>query len=318
MTHGALVFGIVLYFTCSLLYRKQFKHLLACAAAYLAGLAVVTAPMLLWFAAKDALWDMIYGTFIVPFAYAGNGILTRSQDGWKQVAIHMLPILITAAAVLFTRSFRKPLGRFILCCSVISAAALIPGEVYAHYYILVTPYVTLGTILACSCMRQREKGSPMRWTVMVALSACMLLLAVASYKVNANIVRRVFDQSGWRSYISAENQDFLELGSLIPDNERDRVLAYATMWSAQWYNINDILPCYRYCMSAFMLSVPEIMDEYAQMLDQDPPLWYFVGSSVPESQLSFDMMVANALAEKYEFIAHSESGFDLYRLKTVG
>ena len=306
-----MIFGIVLYFTCSLLHQKEYKTILLCALAYLAGLAVITAPLLAWFAAKDALWDLLYGTFIVPFSYSVLGVVTLNLPK-RLLSFLLFPASIwsAAGAVLVTKSYRQPLGRFLLCCAAVSIAALIPGEGYFHYFLVTIPYITLSGVIVVTYICSHEKNSSLRRLLHVGmavyLGALVVIFCFFFYQKWVNV-----DEVNRQELFSAQIDQ--EQGSMIPEDEKDCVLAYAGMQAAPWYNINDIIPCYKYCVSTFMLPVDSIRAEYADMLETDPPLWYVIAPAILSSEEPFDKMVSDALAEHYELVSSPENGLYLYR-----
>ncbi len=307
ITHGALIFGAVAYFVCALVRQKNWKCLALCALAYLGGLAAVSAPLVTWFASKGALGELLRGTFIAPLTYAGGGLAARDASQWLTLAKGMAPIAGAVGLVLLTRLHRQPLGRMILCCCAVSAAALVPGYAYTHYFIMVCPYVLLDAALLGTLLRSAD-GRRLAWLLAGLGTATLLIGALVPAGEAAGYIRR-----GMTQPVSERTASYREQAALIPPEERDQVLAYET--PPAWYVICDILPCYRYC--AFDLSTwqAQVTEEYIEMLRTDPPVWYAVSSDALGRGKPLDLAVAEVLARRYEPVHGASDGTVLYRLR---
>lgn len=316
ITNGALIFGAVLYFTCSLLYKKSYKCLLYNALAYLAGLAVITVPLLLWFSARGALADLMQGTFIVPLLYSDGSMFQRTFDAWVRLFIGLIPILVAVGGVLATGLYRQPLGRFTLCCGVVSAVALFPGQnSFIHYFMLAVPYVALDLILALDCIKRREKASVSHRLLTGCLTAYLIILFPMSAFGGAVSLWQLLDGGGWRTSIAALYASYKSVGDMIPADERDDVQAYVGSLAPSWYMVNDIMPHFKYCAYHHISVNKQLAREYEQMLDEDPPLWYVIWEEVDP----FEQIVRDALTEKYDLFAQQMTPenrtLSLYRLR---
>lgn len=267
VTHGAIVYAVVLYNTCSLLRRGKYKQLLSNALAYIGGLAAVTVPLLVWFAAHGALHDLLEGTFLVPLAYAVKGVSARGDKAWVKLILRLSPILAMLTALLLFRSYRQRLGRLLLCCGVVSILALIPGNGYSHYFTMAVPYVTLGAALVLRFLRTKPCEYPRLRPLVIAGSIlyCASLTAAAGF-FGHQTIGAALDPVNARI-----NAAYASQGALIPPQERDSVLVYAGDRAPIWYEVTGILPCYKHCAYNYMLLSDELVQDYAQMLETSPP-----------------------------------------------
>lgn len=310
VTHGALIFSIVLYFVCSLLWEKRFKALLCNALAYVAGLAVVTVPVLVWFARHGALYDLVYGTFIVPFFYASGGMAGRSLWDWFNILKDVSPILIVLGLILVLGLYRQRLGRMLLCCGFFSLLALLPGEAYAHYYTMAVPFVILGVVLVFRSFGQTP-GKILGILIKAGAVVYVVVLVGAAVFFGAQSLSAALDPA-----VEAEARDYARQGAMIPPEEQDSVLAYAGNIAPRWYMTSGLMPCYRHCAYVYIELAQEMVEEYARMLEESPPKWFAVSDGLSPNGSPLDQIVLAALEEKYDLAAGPDGGsVALYRLK---
>ncbi len=314
ITHGALIFGVVLYFTCSLLWRKKFKRLFQNAAAYLAGIALVTVPIVIWFTAHDALGDMLFGTFIAPLRYADINAERRSLADFLNLGKNLAPALAVAFFVLFFRLYRRPSGRLLLCCCAVSAAALLPGASFSHYFMVLTPYIPVGTALMLGCRLGGGESSPrtIKWVDFIFAAYSVILLVAGTYLggvYSASYLLPSVDQG-----VVGDLDAFIQQGALIPEQERDSVLLYAGSTASRWYEANRIIPCYKYCVSSFITETPEAIEDFSHLMETDPPLWFGTFTDRANAAGGFTDILYDALAEKYDLVSDG-AGLSLYRLR---
>lgn len=314
ITHGALIFGLVLYFTCSLLWQKKFKLLFQNAGAYLAGIALITVPIVAWFVSHDALGDMLFGTFIAPLRYAGLNAEQRTLAGYIKLVGDLAPVLAVVFLVLFFRLYRRPSGRLLLCCCAVSAAALLPGASYSHYFMVLTPYIPVGTALMLGCRRGEGESAPRtkKWMDLLFAAYSVVLFAAGAYfggVYSASYLLPSVDQG-----VVGTLEAYTQQGALIPEQERDSVLLYAGSTASRWYEANRIIPCYKYCVSSFITYTPEAIEDFTRLMQTDPPLWIGTFTDRANAVGGFTDILYDALAEKYDLAADS-AGLSLYRLR---
>ena len=304
VTHGALIYGAVLYFVCRLVHEKDWRTLGLCALAFLAGLAAVTAPVLAWFASRGAVHELIRGTFLIPLGYAEAGLNGRDWTQWVTLAWGVFPALAAMGLVLLTGLHRDSAGRLILCCAALSVAALLPGYAYSHYFTMIVPYVTLDAVLLARLARDRRKLA----AALTGLGALILILSALPAGNNSFWYIR----EGMARPVSDQIRAYRDQARLIPPEEQDSVLAYNIPPS--WYEVTDILPCYRYFAYAVGTWQEQVTDEYIEMLRTDPPKWFAVRTETLSRNSRLEAAILDALAERYELVNTAAEGTGLYRL----
>lgn len=314
ITHGALIFGIVLYFSCSLLWQKKFKLLFQNAAAFLAGIALVTVPIIVWFVGHDALQDMLFGTFIAPLRYADLTAEHRTLSDYLNLGKDLAPVLAVAFFVILFRLYRHQLGRLLLCCCGVSAAALMPGASFSHYFMVLTPYIPVGTALMLGCRRGEGESSPgTKRLANILFAAYSVVLFIAGAYLGGVYSAKYLLPSIDQTAID-ELDAYTQQGAMIPEQERDSVLLYAGSTASRWYEANRIIPCYKYCVSYFITQTPEAIEDFSTLMKTDPPLWLATYSGFPVPGEGFIGILYDALTEKYDLVI-SGANISLFRLR---
>ena len=99
-------------------------------------------------------------------------------------------------------------------------------------------------------------------------------------------------------------QNATDLAVFIPEWERNDVYCFNV--DMIWFEINDILPCYRYPVNTpFFIALDEtIGNNLRTLLDANPPRWLVTSNNIHD-EIDF---VGTALDEKYVFIYSNDLG----------
>ena len=134
-----------------LLIRKMWSAFFASAGSFLLGIALVSSPFLLYFAAKGALSDFYsaYVTFNTEYAKQGGIHFLFSRpfiDGDNQLTILILFLILLISAFIYLHAKGKKLqkGIFVLCGAASYVFLAFP-EVFAYSFVLLIPLYLWGT-----------------------------------------------------------------------------------------------------------------------------------------------------------------------------
>ena len=253
-----------------LLVSRRFASLLRCAAGFLLGLAAVTLPVVLWLAARGALFDAFYGAIIHNFLYAEAGGGSRMQmllhAGYGRVAMVMAALACMGALVLYRK--RRALWFSLAMVAGAAAgglAAFISHKFYDHYLMIGAPVAALGA----AALLMAFEGRTRRAALGIAALVCCAWLCVKGQETNA---WRLSEREGWDAF--AANAQALM--AKVPEQERDRFMAYRV--EPKWYVAAEALPCMRFYFLQEILGQvnPAVMDEIAKTFESDPPLWLVI------------------------------------------
>lgn len=234
------------------------------------GFLVVTTPILIYFAINNAVYDLIYASFIFNLQYvdtSSTGSLFGSLIG---TVIYIFKcwtpfIVLIIGAVLFYRKHRD--YRVILLSALFFFIGLVTthtGAAYHHYMTLNIPVLVLGSTLGLYVI---TGGSEKK-----KLSLLIFLI--------------VFIPAGWvcmGRYITLEKSEtppyYIErardIAAKIPDDERNSVYPYMVLSkflpSAGLMPYNGIK--YFTLQEWHARHEKKILDEINEMMDTHPPLW---------------------------------------------
>jgi len=200
---------------------------------------------------------------------------------------------------------------FILICilfiSAVTAIALHFGDPFIYYFTTVYPVLMLTFIAIFSIYDPFTLFTNWRLDIpliMFAVTMCYFASHTAS-TLNTVIYDRKND-----TFQDDYQKCALEMASLIPENDRDSV--YSFNMDMQWFEINNILPCYTYTINLqfFIALDNRIETEIIDKLNTSPPKWIVVGGTLSDYLPNINEVVIT----KYDFIYQNPYG-SLYILK---
>lgn len=235
LNNAAMICGLALAITIILIKEKKFKILFGCACSIILGIIVVSLPILLYFYSVDALYDMLYGTFIHNFLYVNSNINTNMS-----ITTRIVMAFILTALVIF--SCKKNLDiKYYNLVMIISYLTILftvnIGIKINNYYILTIPLIAV--CLPPVINTFLDKNMNFLFKLFVILYICIIyilgcFIPQLYHKIN-------FENIGLENISSFINKN-------IEQQDKDKVLALG-LFTAPIYLYADIFPCYKY---AFM------------------------------------------------------------------
>ena len=300
---------------------RQWKNLGANALGFAGGFAAATGPFAIYFAAKGALGEALYGTLWYNVFYATRFSIRDYYAGNPWAASTLRRVFLDFGAPLFLLAVlclaalaQKP--RSALAWGALLSAAgsmylLFSNRPYVHYYMIVAPLLPLAACLTAELWRGRKGGRARR----AAALCCAALCGVYVCSLAARLPRWGADSfmAKYPAEVQHYNTVARQMAQLIPENERDSVLAYNV--DAQFYLAAELAPCQKYFIHQDWQAAadPAMQAEIARLFREAPPKWVAAGGVE-------NAAVAALLEEKYtpasEFAGFEEyAGYTLYRLK---
>ncbi len=234
LNNAAMICGLALAITIILIKEKRLKTLFGCACSVLLGIFFISMPILLYFYSVDALYDMLYGTFIHNFLYVSSNI----QSNMLLIA-KLLVLLILTLLTLFnckTFSNNKNYILLVICSYISTLIALYIGPGFNNYYIIAIPLITYLMPPIISIFTNKMNKS--------------LKVFIISYVCIIFIVGCFLPQLYYKFSFSNIGFDDFEIfiKKNISEIDKDNVLALG-LFTAPAYLYGDFFPCYKY---AFM------------------------------------------------------------------
>lgn len=247
------IVGIILLWVIILIKQKKVKEVLCNIGIGILGICSVAIPICLWFALQEALYDMLFATFIFNFKYSSNGALLSRLYDLKTLVKTLILFAPIVVSVILVRKWDFTL----LTCLTAISFGLGPG--YNHYFMISVPVSCVG--IGYGILRNNR--NKMAKKILKIMGVCVVICYAF---LSARIIYKNIDEY----YISDEYQrkvnDIAEILAKIPDAERDNFVGFDV--PASYYIYGEILPCYKYgiLQSSWSSNAPEIMDAYVSEL----------------------------------------------------
>lgn len=139
---GGVIFGITIW----LIYQKRYKNLMYTIVAFSVGIAIITTPIIIWFALKHAMNDLFYGLLEHNKMYSG-GIMSQILSVCSKNKIQFFMFFVAIIVLAYNTQYKRVL---VLLIPILSLLTILTGtRNFMHYYIVVMPYFMLFFVFLC-------------------------------------------------------------------------------------------------------------------------------------------------------------------------
>ena len=284
---GLLVIGIYL------IIRKKWKNLLENILFGIIGIAAVTIPICLYFYAKGALNDMLFGTFLYNLRYVGKGDTYIKYDKISRY-LRYLPIIVSYIMILIhqikKRSFRL-LDAFAVTIVTGNFLLLLKNNTFLHYFCIFVP-----VFLFVLMIYIRFDRNHLLELIIISASFIYFFYGVMDIAVY---------------YFNLDQKDLFEKAiELVPEDERKSFIAYNI--TPEIYLNKGFEPCSRFAafQGDFFSVTPFLVDEFVSDLENENPKWIAATCDDPR-MIPF---MKNYIKTQYEY-QFSEWPICFYRYK---
>lgn len=279
ITNSCLLFCIVLFLLLIMLAERQWGQIVKNMFAFLAGTALTTVPILLWYAFQGALEDMLYATYLMGFSYATEAAGQLRMDTYLP-----LPLLCLAAVLgAYLSSKLDKLALYLGICLAAHTIILLLGNAYIHYYQLIIPPSLCAFWYFTDAIAERPK----RWRngitgillVIIILAGTPSLIlhggrVVAAVGLNTEAIHHSsfgkFSESllaystGNSNYGYITEHEAKEILSHVPPEGQHSIYSNSPTWLLL---MDRLCPC-KYCETpnTFMMINPDIYREMEAQL----------------------------------------------------
>lgn len=288
LNNAVIVCALLLCITTLLIKKKLWINLLSNLAMGLLGLATIAGPICFYYYRRDALYEMIYGTFL------HNLIYTRYNTHYPILSSSLLYFVCLfipgafAFGIFFTkwRSERNRVYASLMFATAITYAMLAYTNVYMHYFMLGIPlFVTAaaatgGRLPAVELRKMRmafllHKKNVIKPKTGIALVS--LICIIAFHILLSAISAFIPFYKTYLTDIAYNEYSLVREGiSVIPEEERDEVIGYNVQ--ANFYYHADIVPCYKYFTFQKWMTTDRVNvnQEFMKYLMEEHPIWVVV------------------------------------------
>lgn len=328
--------GFMLAVAVALLIKKQIKRALMACVWFLAGMAVATAPWLIYFAINGALYDWFHAYFTLNFtAYAETMSFSEIfRVAWELFydkvstdTVLLVSMLLGTAGFMGIR--RMLPGSWAKATIVLLPALLVQGVYggginYPYYFLAVMGMTMLpGMIVVARTVSsvtgwysgskstgKRKDKKTLRRTL--AAAGCVIMLAASAWHAYSNYQ--------YRSFMKIDKAELAQtqFTEIMNREENPTLLNYGFL-DGGFYTAADILPTVKYFCELNVL-LREMYEAQTQTISNGEV--QFVVTRLPYLGRGNGKNAAKLLEENYELVAqtsqefeHRQFTYSLYRLK---
>lgn len=264
-----------------MLRAKKFKELLVFASGVICGVAAITLPFFIYFAANGALSDW-FGAYFYNniFLYTGQGqsspiasFFSATRTAYYNYLINpsqAVPIALGLSYMMLTMYHRTAEKlHIILTCFFLSVMIYFGGNAYFYYFFVVSVFTPIGAVpivrlieivLAAGRLPARKKHFDICAKLStVALSALLCVLAgVHCYRTSGNVYFMDVSRDDLPQYRFAE---------IIGEKEGATMLSYGWL-DGGFYTVAGIIPDCKYFCLLNMMGLPEMSEVQNEWVDE--------------------------------------------------
>ncbi len=279
-----------------LIKEKEGKNIFENALGFLIGFLAIFVPFAVYFAKKNAFYEMLEGTILFNLKYATN------SASWLQGEVSMYTVrlylqhffpsyMIFIVGLLKFKKEKNAIGIFYILLGIFETILFMTGRLLQHYAMICLPNLLLIVL-------ELEKSKISKNYKVVVYS--FMIIGCLGISIKRYIKRIVPDHSAYESLMVQ-----------IPETEKESFIAVDVSFRAI-YERYDVCPYYKYfVLQDFQASNSEKL--YQQMYDtflNGHVKWILFGGNLEES------FMKTIVKERYDVVAQEESiGITLYRMK---
>lgn len=223
---GFFLFGLI---------QKRYRQTLVATLWFLAGTATLILPFVVYFAAHNALADFWYGQFTFNYLYSKQNPHTFVNYGNLLVGVVLLGSCMWAAG----KRKEKRYLYFIFVPVAVLSFLLLGKRLYAHYFLVFLPFLTLLVNLFCAWLTKKLTNVSPAKRYYVIPASCLLLAGVAGIPVH--LARRL-DRDSKTAKVYAQAGHLFDK---IPESERNDIWCYNVTSCLGIFPRYALVPCNR-------------------------------------------------------------------------
>ena len=308
-----LVIAIIIYFIRS----KRIFELISYLIYAFFGVLVAITPVFIYFYCHKTLTDMLYAVFVFAFNRSLEGdkydihnelkisgcyfamIFALCQVDYKRVVLKLRGLLSRKSddkANNISETTREFVLSAIFAMGFITAITLHFGDPFIYYFTTVYPIFML-TMIAMFVL-YNPLTLLKSWRLDIPVIAFLVFMCYFASHTSNQLNTVMFDRGNtyYQTYVDKAN----EMASLIPDCDRDSV--YSINMDMQWFECNNILPCYSYTINLqfFVALDNQIEQNIIKRLKTNPPKWLVIGGDLSSYLPNINDVVMPMYSEVYE------------------
>lgn len=300
---------LVLCIMLRLLFHRKFKNLVTNILLGMAGVLVVILPIGIYFYVQNALYDMVFCTFIYNFFYAAaHQNIDSGRNIWLAVISYTpiaFSVMVFGRRFFKDRSFQE--GAF-FTASVLYFIELVYLSMSIRYQ---EPALPLYTVALCETFPDFSFSRTAQY-LRAHIKNSLLLLFMIITLIYTGMSLFNIAVPFYRHYLTdsciSRHHAVLNGALIIPAEERDSVIGYEIPVS--WYIDSGITPCYKYYSMQHWWSKEglDVNRDFIDYVTREHPMWVITDTEMEEPSL------VKTLQQNYTLLRSST--YNYYRYKT--
>ena len=317
VTVGAPIIGLVIAIIVYFIRSKRIFELISYLIYAFFGVLVAITPVFIYFYCHKTLTDMLYAVFVFAFKRSLEGdkydihnelkisgcyfamIFALCQVDYKRVVLKLRGLLSRKSddkANNISETTREFVLSAIFAMGFITAITLHFGDPFIYYFTTAYPIFMLTMIVMFVLYDPLTLLKS--WRLDIPVVAFLVFLCYFASHTSNQINTVLFDRGNtyYQTYVDKAN----EMASLIPECDKDSV--YSINMDMQWFECNNILPCYSYTINLqfFVALDNQIEQNIIERLKTDPPKWIVIGGDLSSYLPNINDVVMPMYSEVYE------------------
>lgn len=306
MTNALILCCEVLVIFCVLLWNKEIKCIWKNAIGFLAGILLCFAPFLIYFAYRNGLYDLIYGTLIYNLQYTEDSVFEWKKDVIEGLLLTIFTVVISVLHLLIYQKKKNYLAVASILSAVLSMFMFLKMNGYVHYYTVDFVLYPLFVGMGIEILSKFKSSQVAKIISVVVIAIFCVELGVGGMAS----VRKKWSLSTHASYAKAYLEFSDEIMSYVPKEEQNDILTFGDVWLSTWYLVNDTVPPFKYCILQDWQakSSPDMKKEIVDYFENNPCKWLLVKRNTVTNgmYLQYNSDLLALIESKYEIVGGSD------------
>lgn len=231
LTNALTMCSAVFVILIILIKNKKIKNIIDNAIYFVAGLIIVTIPILIWSLKLGNVKEMFYCTFVYNLKYAaGNNSVIIISELIKIIIIFISPIIFSTVAAIYNYKNKKTVSILVIFQAILAMIFYFKTALYIHYLLAFIPLIYTAIVLLLKYAKKYNR---------------LLLIAMTVIILSGNLVV-VLDCFQAKNILAVSYADKAKECQYIKERiyKKDvKVIVHNA--GCDFYYISDIMPCYR-------------------------------------------------------------------------
>lgn len=262
VNNAGFLCGVCVFLFIATILDKDWKSLKNLLIFFALGQIPFSAILVLYFVYHDALYDLLYGTFIFNFQSPKAEVIIFGRHLWRNVMI--LVLLSVGTYLHYKKNGDKKIIVLAVSTFLFSICTSSVGELYKHYAILMIPVTVLAVMLLVMSVQKEKTINILCKVTVLAFGVLFIIQTVKIFTTRDKVYNEL-------AAYKVEANDILKD---IPLEDKGTIYFYSV--DSQFYPLMEINSNHKYFfLPEWLGSFDENINQEinSMMTSEDRPLW---------------------------------------------